>query len=1043
MTLAELRLRLGQIDLAAYALRQAAQLFGPDIDIPHAFITYLAASAQPLQIRYRRVLALSEYLFASETDRDDTLASFYQACQKMAKFDDYRNTIERWHRRTTDNLGLPLLAHRQYAHALLIAGDTHAAEKVLLQQLAQGRQIDLVHRDLGRLYTQLADAQRMLLHYGAYLQLDPGNTLDIADECTDAALRLENLNQTLADAQDDDVLTGEYGPCFLIGCLARRTSQNLLAQHYYQRTLELNPHMHHARTALIELLLQQKNYQQALDTINGADPNDTQMIRYAGRAYAGLDQLDRAAAAYHRLADAQPEDYLTYLDLADVLARRRAFPAAEQILLKVLASRAVVPDAYHALFVLYARWNAQTDLSDTFREHTEQRARRMLRQCLAASRQSPHDLLDDQNAPALADDQAPDPLTSRQIRPTLEDLAQEYPTGRVIGLMLTELYLDSDLTELATRRIEQTLQAHPRDDRVLTLAGRVYLAHNDLDRAVQLRRQLYDLHPDNPRFLTQTLASLRHAGRPQQAQDLLLHAAQQPDFLTAALDSSLPQEALRTFAASRDYLRALAFFQRWYDLTSLPPDDQPPADSPEPTQDQSDKPDQPDQPDQPTALPDKPDLPAPEDDEETPTDDALVTDRDPGPLALAQNLLWALTETGDYPHATLHAHSLHQRFRPKQDWASLYFARSLTVRGHYDQTLELLRNLLQIQPANHALRLQLLLTLLAADRADQALTHAQTWYEQEPDQTKNRSLYLFTLSHAQAHDQAVNLLQTLLENAPNDQKLRLALFNTFLDARRYDDADLLLAQLPDDQKNSSQWIGPQVTLDIAQDRSETTLSRLDRLDPSGASAQVQSLKAQILAAAGQVQHAADTLQTLLQTEPNNIELQIRYTSYLQLAGQNDLAIDTLEKLCSQYPHESLLQNNLAYALTESCRQLDHAGQLLQRSLSTDPLSGPTLDSTGWLYYKRVDFAQALTYLYQAAAAMVTPDPEVYDHLGDAFYRTGRLDLAQHAWTVALRQLNRRAALERFLVAVQQRVREKLEQLELKQNVDAAPTCGGP
>ena len=1020
MTLAHVRLRMGQIDLAAKALQQAAQLFGPDVDIDNAFILYIASSAQPLNVRYQQVHALAKYLLAAQNDRQNTLTSFYQACQKMAKFDQYHTTIQSWHTNTTGNDQLPLLSLRQYAHALLLAGDHQAAENALLKQLAQGRQIDLVHRDLGKLYAQIADTQRMILHFGQFLQLDPDNARNITTQCLDAASRLQNLNQQLHDAQTDDVLTADYGPCFLLGALARHTQQDLLAQHFYRRTLQLRSTMRLARTALIELLLQQKQYKQTLKVIKDADPDDPHMIRYAGHTYAGLNQLDLAANAYRRLADIQPDDYLTYLDLADILARQHAFPAAEQILLKVLASRTAVPDAYQALFVLYARWNAQPDLTDTFRQHTGQRARRMLRQALATARQADDDLPDATDTPQT--EQTPlDPLTSQHLLPTLENLAREYPTGRVIGLMLTELYLDRNLNDLAARQIEKTLKAHPRDDHVLSLAARAAEARNDLQHAVHLRRQLHDLHPDDPARLAHALATLRVAGQPQKALELLLHAASKPQFLNTARDSSLPYEALRTLAASRDYPQALAFFQQWHELAC------PPADTPQTHHDQPNQPA--DQSEQPTT-----DHPS-----QTPQQDRPDQ---PGPLAIAQNLLWALTENCQYDHAARHARQLHQHFMPKQDWATLYLARSLTVRRQYDHALNLLNDLLSIQPENHALRLQLLLTLLAADQPDQARSHAQTWYQQQPDLPKNRSLYLFTLGRTNAHDQSIQLLQNLLQDHPASHKLRLALFDAFLDAARYDDADMLLEKLTKEQKKSNRWISPQVTLDIARDQSQATLARLDRLDPAATSDQVQSLKARILAATGQVQQAADTLQNLLQNDPNNLDLQVRYTTYLQLAGRDDLAIDTLQHLRTQYPHESLLQNNLAYALTETCQQLDHAQQLLQRSLSTDPLSGPTLDSAGWLYYKRADFEQALTYLYQAAAAMVTPDPEVYDHLGDAYYQLQRLPQAKHAWTVALRELTRRAAVERFLVADLERVQKKLNQLEQNQNVDTAPTCGG-
>jgi Flp pilus assembly protein TadD len=93
-------------------------------------------------------------------------------------------------------------------------------------------------------------------------------------------------------------------------------------------------------------------------------------------------------------------------------------------------------------------------------------------------------------------------------------------------------------------------------------------------------------------------------------------------------------------------------------------------------------------------------------------------------------------------------------------------------------------------------------------------------------------------------------------------------------------------------------------------------------------------------------------------------------------------------------------NYLGYMLADRGRSLDEAVVLIERALQRDPRNPSYLDSLGWAYFRlgRLDLAER--YLREAAASLVT-NSVVQDHLGDVLFRLERVDEAIAAWRRAL------------------------------------------
>jgi len=59
-----------------------------------------------------------------------------------------------------------------------------------------------------------------------------------------------------------------------------------------------------------------------------------------------------------------------------------------------------------------------------------------------------------------------------------------------------------------------------------------------------------------------------------------------------------------------------------------------------------------------------------------------------------------------------------------------------------------------------------------------------------------------------------------------------------------------------------------------------------------------------------------------------------------------------------------------------------------------------VDSLGWAHYRLGDYASAVEYL-EKALELVPDDPTINDHLGDAYWKSGRTTEARYQWRQAL------------------------------------------
>jgi tetratricopeptide (TPR) repeat protein len=96
------------------------------------------------------------------------------------------------------------------------------------------------------------------------------------------------------------------------------------------------------------------------------------------------------------------------------------------------------------------------------------------------------------------------------------------------------------------------------------------------------------------------------------------------------------------------------------------------------------------------------------------------------------------------------------------------------------------------------------------------------------------------------------------------------------------------------------------------------------------------------------------------------------------------------------PDDPSVCNFYGYLLAVMSKDLDLAETLILKALGSDPENGYYLDSLGWVYYQKGDYARAVVEL-EKASLRVGDDPTILEHLGDAYRALRRFEEARTAY----------------------------------------------
>lgn len=104
----------------------------------------------------------------------------------------------------------------------------------------------------------------------------------------------------------------------------------------------------------------------------------------------------------------------------------------------------------------------------------------------------------------------------------------------------------------------------------------------------------------------------------------------------------------------------------------------------------------------------------------------------------------------------------------------------------------------------------------------------------------------------------------------------------------------------------------------------------------------------------------------------------------------------LQAALTLQPDEPELLNYLGYSWIDRGQHLPEAMAMVEKAVGANPRSGAMVDSLGWAYYRLGQYKKAVDKL-EEAVELEAGDPEINNHLGDAYWKAGRRDEAVFQW----------------------------------------------
>ncbi|HKP78531.1 MAG TPA: tetratricopeptide repeat protein, partial [Phenylobacterium sp.] len=143
--------------------------------------------------------------------------------------------------------------------------------------------------------------------------------------------------------------------------------------------------------------------------------------------------------------------------------------------------------------------------------------------------------------------------------------------------------------------------------------------------------------------------------------------------------------------------------------------------------------------------------------------------------------------------------------------------------------------------------------------------------------------------------------------------------------------------------------------------------------------------------------AIEILNTLI-AEAKEPDWQLYYArgQAYERSGQWKKAEADLSQALKLRPEEAELLNYLGYAWIDRGERLQEAMGMVEKAVAANPRSGAIVDSLGWAHFRLGDYQKAVEILEQAVE-LEAGDPEINNHLGDAYWMVGRKDEAGFQW----------------------------------------------
>lgn len=395
---------------------------------------------------------------------------------------------------------------------------------------------------------------------------------------------------------------------------------------------------------------------------------------------------------------------------------------------------------------------------------------------------------------------------------------------------------------------------------------------------------------------------------------------------------------------------------------------------------------------------------------------------------IRRKLAWELYSTGELQPALAEVDKLLAGGDPKDpDGPSLRLLKGLVLsaEGRTAESIELLREIHKLQPANAALAVTFarllqrdgkvkegaeILSRLAADLAKQGKTA-----EEREVRLELATLQLEGEDWSGVEGTVAPLLSA--EDQPTRMQALLLRAEAQMQAKRYDQALATLEAGGDVPAVE----GRRAEVLVRAGREEEGRQKLAALANRG-DALAAVAAAQAMQRLDQYKESIPVLEKVVAGQPDAAVAHFLLGAAYERSGDRRKAVASLRRVLEIDPGFHAAMNYLGYTYAEQGENLDEALRLVSRAVALDPDNGSYVDSLGWTYYQLGRHEQARGYL-ERAARLDPADATLHEHLGDVYVALGQNDRARQAYRRAL-ELGDDNADE---------VRRKLDELERSQD----------
>jgi tetratricopeptide (TPR) repeat protein len=321
----------------------------------------------------------------------------------------------------------------------------------------------------------------------------------------------------------------------------------------------------------------------------------------------------------------------------------------------------------------------------------------------------------------------------------------------------------------------------------------------------------------------------------------------------------------------------------------------------------------------------------------------------------------------DWPEKALEFYKSFLNKNPKSNEVRLEYAKTLTSLKRY---VEAKKEFLKLVDGSLASpEISLTVALLSLELNDNLL--AEKFFNQ-------------SLERGYSQQDKIQIYLARIYNKRGDYKKALSTLDKIVSGELFVDAKLLATEI--------------IAQNESTDKAIESLSIYKNIGPSDKLRFLQA-KTSLLINNGRQQDAFD----LMRSEDKNYADSAAFKfDYAMLAEKMDnllLMEQLLKEAIKIKPDFALAYNALGYSYADRNIKLADAKKYIEIALSIQPKNHYIMDSMGWLHYRLGNLDIALKFTQKAYA--IQKDPEIAAHLGEIYWKKGKVDEAKRLWKESL------------------------------------------